>query len=92
MTTSLIFTSILVIWAGGLLLIWLYGQPWFLDLTVAGADLRKLLQVHPIHMSVAIWVGFLALFGIASNDAVVMCIFFAAAVERRAAPHGGRGT
>lgn len=72
-TTSLIFSSIFVSWAGGLLLIWLYGQPWFLDLTVAGVSLRKLFQVHPIHMSVAIWVGFLALFGIASDDAVVMC-------------------
>jgi Cu(I)/Ag(I) efflux system membrane protein CusA/SilA len=31
--------------------------------------------MHPINLSVAIWVGFLALFGIASDDGVVMCTY-----------------
>jgi copper/silver efflux system protein len=74
-TTSLVFGTIFVCWGGGLLFIWLYGQPWFLDLTVFGVDLRDLFQVHTINMSVAIWVGFLALFGIASDDAVVICTY-----------------
>ena len=37
--------------------------------------MRHLFQVHPINLSVAIWVGFLALFGIASDDGVVMCTY-----------------
>jgi Cu(I)/Ag(I) efflux system membrane protein CusA/SilA len=74
-TTSLVFATIFVCWAGGLLFIWLYGQPWFLHVTLFGVDLRQLFQVHPINMSIAIWVGFLALFGIASDDAVVICTY-----------------
>ncbi len=74
-TTTLVFSGILVAWAGGFLMIWLYAQPWFLDFSVFGQNLRDLFQVHPINLSVAIWVGFLALFGIASDDGVVMCTY-----------------
>ncbi len=74
-TTMLVFSGILVAWAGGFLLIWLYGQNWFLDFSVFGVSMRELFQVHPINLSVAIWVGFLALFGIASDDGVVMCTY-----------------
>jgi len=70
-----VFATIFVCWAGGLLFIWLYGQPWFLNVTIFGVDLRNLFQVHTINMSIAIWVGFLALFGIASDDAVVICTY-----------------
>lgn len=56
-------------------MIWLYGQEWFLNFHVAGVDMRELFQVHPINLSVAIWVGFLALFGIASDDGVLMATF-----------------
>ena len=71
-TTLLIFSSILVGWAGGFIMIWLYGQPWFLDFNFMGANLRDLFDVGPINLSVAIWVGFLALFGIASDDGVII--------------------
>jgi len=74
-TTGLVFSTIFVCWAGGLLFIWMYGQPWFLNVTILGVDLRNLFQVHTINMSIAIWVGFLALFGIASDDAVVICTY-----------------
>lgn len=74
-TTSLVFSTVFVCWAGGLMFIWLYGQPWFLDANILGVDLRNLFQVHTINMSIAIWVGFLALFGIASDDAVVICTY-----------------
>jgi len=71
-TSLLVFSGIIVAWAGGFLMIWFYGQPWFLDFSVFGVNMRQLFQVHPINLSVAIWVGFLALFGIASDDGVVM--------------------
>jgi copper/silver efflux system protein len=74
-TTSLVFTGILVAWSGGFIMIWFYSQPWFLDWDVFGTSLRELFQAHPINLSVAIWVGFLALFGIASDDGVVMATY-----------------
>ncbi|UCG57023.1 MAG: efflux RND transporter permease subunit [Phycisphaerales bacterium] len=74
-TSMLVFSGIFVAWSGGFLLIWLYGQPWFLNFEVFGVGMRELFQVHTINLSVAIWVGFLALFGIASDDGVVMCTY-----------------
>ncbi|MDZ8119020.1 efflux RND transporter permease subunit [Pontiella agarivorans] len=71
-TTFLIFTGVFIAWSGGFILIWLYGQLWFLDFSLFGTEMRDLFQVHVINMSVAVWVGFLALFGIATDDGVVM--------------------
>lgn len=73
--TLLVFSGIAVAWAGGFLLLWLYGQPGFLDFDLLGVNLRELFQVRPFNLSVAVWVGFLALFGIASDDGVIMTTF-----------------
>jgi Cu(I)/Ag(I) efflux system membrane protein CusA/SilA len=73
--TLLVFSGIIVAWAGGFLMIWFYSRDWFLNFAVFGVNMRELFQVHPINLSVAIWVGFLALFGIASDDGVVMCTY-----------------
>jgi copper/silver efflux system protein len=74
-TTSLVFSGIAIAWAGGFIMLWLYGQPWFLDFDLFGTHLQTLFQIHPINLSVAIWVGFLALFGIASDDGVVIATY-----------------
>ncbi len=74
-TTLMVFSGIFVAWAGGFLMIGLYGQPWFLNFSVFGTNLRDLFQVHPINLSVAIWVGFIALFGIASDNGVVVAVY-----------------
>jgi Cu(I)/Ag(I) efflux system membrane protein CusA/SilA len=71
-TALLIFTGVFVAWSGGFLMLWLYGQSWFLNVELFGVSLRGLFQMHPINLSVAVWVGFLALFGIATDDGVVM--------------------
>lgn len=81
-TTSLVFSGILVAWAGGFIMIWLYGQPWFLNFDVFGTSMRDLFQVHPINLSVAIWVGFLALFGIATDDGVVISTYLDQAFKK----------
>jgi Cu(I)/Ag(I) efflux system membrane protein CusA/SilA len=74
-TTLIVFSGIAVAWAGGFILLWLYGKPWFLDFSVMGTSMRGLFQIHPVNLSVAVWVGFLALFGIASDDGVVMATY-----------------
>jgi len=82
-TTLLVFSGIFVAWAGGFLLIWLYGRPGFLDFSVFGVNLRDLFQVHTVNLSVAVWVGFLALFGIATDDGVVMGTYLIQSFHRR---------
>lgn len=74
-TTLMVFSGIFVAWAGGFILIGLYGQSWFMDFGIFGVNMRDLFQMHPINLSVAVWVGFLALFGIASDNGVVMATY-----------------
>jgi Cu(I)/Ag(I) efflux system membrane protein CusA/SilA len=81
-TTMLVFSGIIVAWAGGFILIWLYGQPWLGDFELFGNNMRDLFQIRGINLSVAIWVGFLALFGIASDDGVVMTTYLTQTFER----------
>jgi copper/silver efflux system protein len=72
-TASLIhFSGVFVAFSGGFLMLWLYGQDWFMNFSVAGLNLRDIFQMHTINLSVAVWVGFIALFGIATNDGVIM--------------------
>jgi Cu(I)/Ag(I) efflux system membrane protein CusA/SilA len=66
------FSGVFVAFAGGFIMLWLYGQGWFLNFSVAGINMRDLFQMHTINLSVAVWVGFIALFGIATNDGVIM--------------------
>lgn len=75
LTTLMVWSGLVVAASGGFLMIWFYHQPWFLDFTFFGAYMRELFQVHPINLSVAIWVGFLALFGIATDDGVVIATY-----------------
>ena len=68
----MVFTGIFVAFAGGFIMIWLYGQDWFLNFSVAEVPMRDLFQLHTVNLSVAVWVGFIALFGIATDDGVIM--------------------
>jgi len=71
-TSGMVFTGIFVAFAGGFLMIWLYGQSWFMNFSVDGMNMRDMFQMHTINLSVAVWVGFIALFGIATDDGVIM--------------------
>ncbi len=68
----MVFTGIFVAFSGGFIMIWLYGQGWFLNFSFADVHMRDLFQLHTINLSVAVWVGFIALFGIATDDGVIM--------------------
>ncbi|MHC5092825.1 MAG: efflux RND transporter permease subunit, partial [Planctomycetota bacterium] len=73
--TLLVFSGIFVAWSGGFLLLWLYGQGWFMNVSLLGVNLRQLFNIHTYNLSVAVWVGFLALFGIATDDGVLMMTY-----------------
>ncbi|MDT8393254.1 MAG: efflux RND transporter permease subunit [Bacteroidales bacterium] len=72
---ALIFSGIFVAFSGGFLMLWLYAQDWFLNMNIAGMNLQEMMQIHPINLSVAVWVGFIALFGIATDDGVLISTY-----------------
>ncbi|MFW5754028.1 MAG: efflux RND transporter permease subunit, partial [Marinilabiliaceae bacterium] len=71
-TSMMIFTGIAMAFSGGFIMLWLYGQGWFADFSIFGTNMRDLFQVQTVNLSVAVWVGFIALFGLATDDGVVM--------------------
>ncbi|WP_066756270.1 efflux RND transporter permease subunit [Crocinitomix algicola] len=75
LTSLFVFSGVFVAFAGGFIMIWLYGQEWFMNFSLFGTNMRDLFQIHTIHLSVAVWVGFLALFGIATDDGVLVATF-----------------
>ncbi len=81
--TLLVFSGIFVAWSGGFIMLWLYGQDWFLNFSLLGYDFRELFNIREYNLSVAVWVGFLALFGIASDDGVIISTYLNQVFEKR---------
>ncbi|EMR02718.1 efflux RND transporter permease subunit [Cesiribacter andamanensis] len=68
----MVFTGVAVAFAGGFIMLWLWGQDWFFDFSLFGTNARELFQMRTFNLSVAVWVGFIALFGIATDDGVLV--------------------
>ena len=75
MISAMVFTGVFIAFAGGFIMIGLYDTSWFLNFEFLGTNMRDLFQIHTINLSVAVWVGFLALFGIATDDGVLVATF-----------------
>lgn len=71
----MIYSGVAVAVGGGFALLWAWGQPDFLNVVVLGTNLRELFGVGPINLSVAVWVGVIALIGVATDDGVVMATY-----------------
>jgi Cu(I)/Ag(I) efflux system membrane protein CusA/SilA len=82
-TSFMVFTGIAVAFGGGFIMIWLYGQDWFFNFSLFGENLRELFNMKTINLSVAVWVGFIALFGIATDDGVVMATYLTQTFDKK---------
>ncbi|MFC3881302.1 efflux RND transporter permease subunit [Algoriphagus namhaensis] len=74
-TSLFVFVGIGMAFSGAFLMLWLYGQDWFMNFSFFGTNLRDLFQMKIYNLSVAVWVGFIALFGIATDDGVVVASY-----------------
>ena len=71
----MVFTGVFIAFSGGFIMLGLYDTNWFLNFDFFGTNMRELFQIQTINLSVAVWVGFLALFGIATDDGVLVATF-----------------
>lgn len=74
-TVLMVCSCVAIALSGAVLLVWLYGQPWFLRLDLFGYSLREVFAVKAVNVSVAVWVGCIALIGLATDDGVVMATY-----------------
>jgi len=81
---TLIFSGIFVAFSGGFIMLWLYAQPWFMNFNLGDVNLQNLFQVGTINLSVAVWVGFIALFGIATDDGVLISTYIKQLFDEKA--------
>ncbi|RME61665.1 MAG: efflux RND transporter permease subunit, partial [Candidatus Dadabacteria bacterium] len=81
-TATIVFSGILVAWAGGFILLWCYNQPWFMNISLLGYSIREIFNIKPYNLSTAVWVGFIALFGIASDNGVLIATLIKQRLEQ----------
>jgi len=61
------------------------AQPWFCDFTVFGENVRSLMHFQTYNLSAAVWVGFIALFSVTTDDGVVLATYLDQEFEKKPA-------
>ncbi|MDT8346254.1 MAG: efflux RND transporter permease subunit [Flavobacteriaceae bacterium] len=74
-TALMVFSSVLIAFSGGFILLWMFGVEAFAQLQLFGIDFSAIFNIDSIYLSVAVWVGFIALFGLATDDGVLMATY-----------------
>lgn len=82
LVSMIVFTGIPVAWAGGFIGLWLVAQPWFCNFEVFETNVRDLLHFGTYNLSAAVWVGFIALFSVTTDDGVVLATYLGQAFQR----------
>ena len=49
-TALIVFSGIFVAWSGGFVMLWLYGQDWFMNFSLFGENMRDLFPVSYTHL------------------------------------------
>ena len=80
--SAMVFTGVFIAFSGGFIMIGLYDTDWFLNFNFFGTNMRELFQIRTVNLSVAVWVGFLALFGIATDDGGLVATFLQDSFKR----------
>src|SRR5690625_4610061 len=44
--SMIVFSGIALVWAGGFILLWFYGESWFFNFSVLGVDIREFFQMR----------------------------------------------
>ncbi|MCG8327608.1 MAG: efflux RND transporter permease subunit [Chitinophagales bacterium] len=73
--SAIVFVGVLVACSGGMLALWLWNQSWFLNFPLFGDPLREILSIGNLPITVPVWIGFLALIGLATDDGVLMATY-----------------
>jgi Cu(I)/Ag(I) efflux system membrane protein CusA/SilA len=71
----IVFSAIPVAWAGGFIGLWLISLPWFCNFSIFGENVRDMLHFDVYNLSAAVWVGFIALFSVTTDDGVVLATY-----------------
>lgn len=79
----MIFSGIAVAFSGAFIMLWLYNQSWFMNFNIGDISIRDVFQIRSINVSTAVWVGFIALFGIATDDGVLMAQYMEQTFKRK---------
>ncbi len=76
MTNVLIVgTTFLTAFAAAMIFLGMAQHPGFMDFSVGGANLREMFHLEGLNLNIAVWIGFLALLGVASDGVVLMLAY-----------------